>query len=287
LFGAVEFGVCTFDKKGKAMVDFIHEVKSRNEVLFIFGAVCFVFAFVCIAMALLTDVKVLNVSAWIKPMKFALATTIFSWTMAWFAHYLHDWNPSWFNWTVVVMLGFEIIYIAWQAGRGEMSHFNVRTPFHNAMFGAMAFAASAVTLYTGYIAYLFFANDFPELPSHYVWAIRLGLILFVVFSFQGFLMGSRMAHTVGGPDGGPGLPVLNWSTTLGDARVAHFVGMHALQILPVLSFYVFKSTRMTFVVAFIYLMLAVFTLEQALQGRPLVRAHHRTVSTPLHAAQEQ
>lgn len=268
------------------MLDLIHEIRSRNAVLFAFGAICWILAAVLLVLAATTDIKVQNVNAWFKPFKFALATAIFAWTMAWFVHYLRDWNPTWFNWTVVVMLGFEILYIGLQAARGEMSHFNVRTPFYNGMFGMMAFAATVVTVYTAYIAFLFFVGKFPELPSHYVWAIRWGLVIFVVFSFQGFLMGSRMAHTVGGPDGGPGLPVFNWSTTLGDARVAHFVGMHALQILPVLSFYVFKSTRMTFVVAFIYLVLAVFTLVQALQGRPLVRTQHHTESTPLHAGQE-
>jgi hypothetical protein len=85
-------------------------------------------------------------------------------------------------------------------------------------------------------------------------------------------MGSRLTHTIGGADGGDGLPILNWSTRFGDPRVAHFIGMHALQILPILSFYLFKNTKITVIAAVFYMILAAFTLVQALQGKPLFQS---------------
>jgi hypothetical protein len=43
-----------------------------------------------------------------------------------------------------------------------------------------------------YIGLQFFAKGFSDLPDYCVWAIRLGIILFVIFSLEGFVMGSRL-----------------------------------------------------------------------------------------------
>jgi hypothetical protein len=84
------------------------------------------------------------------------------------------------------------------------------------------------------------------------------------------------AHTVGAPDGGPGLPVTGWSTRHGDLRVAHFVGLHALQVLPILTLVAFRGrreqtrVRLTLSAALAYVLVFVALLVQALRGMPLV-----------------
>ncbi len=253
------------------MKTFIQQLQYRNETLFYFGLICFALALIFFVLAKVTTTEVLGVNAWYKPFKFALSLAIYSWTMAWYCYYLPSFNLDLFNWTVVVLWSFEIVYIAIQAGKGQLSHFNLSTPVYALLYSLMAIAASIVTLYTAYVGLLFFNHSFPELPNYYVWAIRLGIVIFVIFSFQGFAMGSRLNHSVGALNDNSNLFVLGWSKTVGDLRVAHFIGMHALQVLPLLSYYLLKNTKLTVGLAVLYGLLALVTLIQALQGRPVIK----------------
>ncbi len=261
------------------MDTFLNALRLRNEPLFFFGLICFGLAVVFLLLARFSSGQVMGINAWVKPTKFAVSLAIYAWTMAWFCH---DLAPSFaikpFNYTVISLLGFELVYIAWQAGRGQLSHFNVSSPAYAGMFALMGIAITIVVFYTAYVGILFFSRDFPNLPDYYVWSIRIGIALFVIFSLEGFAMGGRLAHTVGGADGGPGLPLMNWSTRYGDLRVAHFIGMHTLQVLPLLSFYLLKDLRMTVFVGVLYAVLAGFTLWQALGGRPLAAAGRSSMS---------
>ena len=261
------------------MIDFIQTLKSRNETLFIFGWVCLFIAILFLIFAKTTSTQLYGVNAWYKPFKFAFSTFTFAWAMAWYCSYLPDFNIKLFNWTIIVLLGFEIVYIAIQASKGQLSHYNVSSSFYSAMYSLMALAASLVTIYTAYVGVLFFKHSFPELPNYYVWAIRLGIIVFVIFSFEGFAMGSRMNHSVGALNDNSNWFILGWSKTVGDLRVAHFVGMHALQVLPFLSFYVLKNTKWTIGLSVLYGLLALMTLIQALQGKPLIRQRKEAINS--------
>ena len=254
------------------VISFISQLKARNEFLFYYGILCFVAALFFLIMSKISPVQYNQVSAWYKPFKFAFSTFTFAWAMAWYCHYLPTFNVAMFNWSVVILLSFEIVYIAIMASQGKASHYNVSSPLFSILYSMMALAATLVTLYTAYVGLLFFTNSFPELPHYYLWSIRLGIFIFVVFSFEGFLMGSRMNHSVGLLNDNSTLFILGWSKKVGDLRIAHFVGMHALQVLPILSFYVLKNTRLTWFFAFFYLCLALFVLIQALNGKPLIPA---------------
>ena len=251
---------------------FLSSLALRNAPLYYFGWVCLAGALGCAGLTLFSPTQVTGVNAWVKPLKFFGSIALFVWTMGWYLGYLGP-RPAvaLYTWVVVGTLTFELLCIVGAAANGQRSHFNVSSPFHAAVFAAMGVAIVVTTLWTAYIGLLFCQVSLPGLPPAYLWAIRLGIALFVVFAFEGGLMATRLAHTVGGPDGGPGLLGLNWSTRHGDLRVAHFVGMHALQVLPLLAWYGQFSVRSTVGVALLYGGLAVAMLVLALQGRPLWR----------------
>ncbi len=254
------------------MNSFLAELKTRNSTLFYFGLACLIAALACIVLLVTSNTMVLGINAWIKPMKFFLSTVFFSWTMGWYISYLNEPRTTTiYNWVLITTFMFELIYITWQAAKGELSHFNISSAFHGMMFSLMGIAITIITAWTGYIAFLFWRKPFPQLTESYVWGIRLGLLLFVVFAFAGGLMAARLSHTVGSVmETTEGLPVLNWSRESGDLRIAHFFGMHALQVLPLLGYFIVRTKRSIILISILYAAIVTALLLQALKGVPLI-----------------
>jgi len=250
---------------------FLPELKSRNTILYYIGLTTLIGSGIFAILIQITDTEILGVNAWLKPFKFFLSNTIFVWTMAWLCYYLE--KPSTikaYSWMVTLVMGIELSYIASQSAFGETSHYNMATAYNGIMWAVMGLGITLLTAWTAYIGILFFVKKFPKLTQRYVWGIRFGILLFVIFAFEGFLMANPMSHTIGGVDGGEGLPVTNWSTKHGDLRIAHFFGMHALQIVPLVSFFLTKKTWQTVLFSMVYLGAVTAILLQALAGNPIL-----------------
>lgn len=262
------------------MFQFLFELQSRNKPLFYFSALLFLLSIIFYLLAKVSTIKVAGVNAWFKPFKFACSISIYCATIAWFCYRLPNFNIDFFNWANIGLFGFELGYITIQAARSQESHFNWSTSFYRIMFGGMAIAAIAITSLAVYACMAYFRAAPIGNPSYYNWAVRLSILIFIIFSLEGILIGGRQTHTIGRKPQTTFLPLLKWNMREGDLRVAHFIGMHALQIIPLLSFYLLKNTAAVFILSAIYLFFAVYVLIQALQSKPFIHSKklpHETV----------
>lgn len=171
-----------------------------------------------------------DVAIWAKPAKFMISTALFAATTAWCVGLLPERMRASgavraLAWTVVLTSSFEVAYISLQSALGDGSHHNVRDPLHAALFGLMAVAAVMLTGTQAVLAWLV-ARHSPTRHTVLTRSVVIGLVLtFLLATVSGFLLGGRQ------PPAGVGLPIVGWHLA-GDARPAHFLGVHAQQLLP-------------------------------------------------------
>lgn len=252
--------------------------------------------------ALLVDPReILGAPAWMKPAKFAASIAIYTLTLAWVFTYLRDWPRvrGVVSWVTAVTLLIEIVIIDLQAWRGTTSHFNVGTTLDAVLFSIMGVAIIVQTIAGVAVAVALWKARLPDRALG--WAMRIGMTITIIGAVTGGLMtrptraqlesahaGNRMtvagAHTVGAPDGGPGLPGTGWSREYGDLRVPHFLGLHALQILPLLALAIARRgwpepnrVRAVWAMSASYVSLFAVLLWQALRGQSVIRPDGTTV----------
>ena len=140
----------------------------------------------------------------------------------------------------------EIVCIVLQAARGTTSHYNISTAFDAAVFstmGAMIGLNSALAALFLVLLVLRWRQLRSQTPPLYLGAVSAGLGLFLVGSCVGVMMVQRGAHAVGVADAGAGLPLLDWSREGGDLRIGHALGLHAIQVLPLLAWLLLRGRR--------------------------------------------
>jgi hypothetical protein len=254
---------------------------------------------VLLAAAIVDPKTIAGVNGWIKPLKFAISIAIYAATFLWLLTLVQGrrrWVQLAANITAFALL-VEIVLITLQVVRGTTSHFNMATPFDAAVFSTMGALISIVAVFDLVLAIWLLFQRMPD--PVIAWALRLGVLIAFVGMMVGVLMtagptpeqlsalqaGGPLttigAHSRGVADGGPGLPLVGWSTTGGDLRVGHFVGLHAMQVLPLLAFLltrpamqrrfsVRQRTAFVWTAGLSYLGLTLLTTWQALRSQPLI-----------------
>jgi hypothetical protein len=254
--------------------------------------------FVVSVVGIFADPRIITgAPAWLKPAKFGISTAIYAATLAWLYRYIQVWRGylRFAGWAVSIVFIIEIVIIDLQAARGVTSHFNNATPLDATLFGIMGASIGVLWLASVGIMLALFKQKFED--AAWGWALKLGMAITILGSAAGGLMISPTAaqmqamrehqpvkaigaHTVGAPDGGPGIPGVGWSTEHGDLRAPHFLGMHGIQIIPLFA-WLFARRRVSMVVAASasYLALLVILTWQALRGESLIQPDSGVLSS--------
>lgn len=247
-----------------------------QRALMVAGSVSLALAVLTGFLAMLDSTEILGIDRWIKPMKFFLSITAFLWTMSIYFHFLPTRKiiRQVLTWAMIAIFALEMLVITGQSVRSQPSHFNFSTPLDSSLFSLMGIAIGILTLLMIIVTLLYFIHKIA-LPPAVVLGLRLGLAIMLLGAAQGGYMSSRTGHSVGVRDGGQGLPLVNWSTEGGDLRVAHFLGLHGLQIIPLFALGMHRArpkaaVLLTTLFAVLYVAIFTVVLLQAMAGQPLL-----------------
>jgi hypothetical protein len=230
-------------------------------------------AIVCVALQFADGRAVNGVSTWLKPAKFFSSLAIQFATVGWALSYLPaaEQKARVMRMAIPVMLlmGWgEMLYISFRAARAEASHFNISTPTTQLLYNLMGVGAVLMLVIAGYVGLRLWRHRRDGVMTE---AAAVGLIAGAVLGgLAGAYVGAQLSHSVGGDlSDATGTGFFGWSTTGGDLRIAHFVGMHAAQIVPLAALSGRRS--LVWVAALLCTLITGAVFLQALMGVPLFR----------------
>jgi hypothetical protein len=237
-------------------------------------AIAFAVLFLAVYGLTLFDARLLNgVSLWEKPSKFFLSLAVHMATLAWGMSLLpveaqRSRSIRMATYIFVAAAVFELAYMLFQATRGEASHFNRTTSFHDTMYMLMGLGAVTLTVVTAYFGWRI--RHAGTTPMHFAagWSF---IVSAVTTTLVASYLASDNSHWIGGDQtDATGLPFFHWSTTGGDLRVAHFAALHIMQAVPLIAwFWPDKRIALASLIAGVAIVGGLSA--QALMGLPLLR----------------
>jgi hypothetical protein len=228
---------------------------------------------ICLAL-MLVDARTFNgINVWDKPAKFFLSLSVQFGTVSFALSFLPVAQRGARNirvatWAMIAAGYLEVVYIAFRAARAEASHFNDGSVLAQAFYGAMGIGALTLTFTAFFIGFRVWQHRGRELMAE---AAGLGLMLGMALgTTAGAYLAAQHGHWVGGEmSDAHGLGLIGWSTTGGDLRVAHFVGLHAAQGVPLAA--LSGSRLVVYLVALAFIAATALAFAQAVMGVPLFR----------------
>ena len=125
-----------------------------------------------LVLALVDQRELLGAPLWFKPLKFAISIAAYTAALAWMLGRLPAPALQRTGWAIVAGLWIEIVIIAGQAARGQLSHFNDDGGIGSLLFAIMGAAIAAVFLLNAAVAVRFLRERSDRARSRHRHAVR-------------------------------------------------------------------------------------------------------------------
>jgi hypothetical protein len=254
---------------------------------------------------------IINTPAWSKLFKFSVSVLVMTPALIWAIKITEGKTRRIANIAASVigtMLSLEMILLLIQAIRARPMHFNYTTPLDSALWITMTIGI--FTMFAAFVVLLIAVWRGVRQQPVIAWAVKIGMVITAIGLITPNLSAGPNeaqlkaaqanqpnilfgAHTIGSssaiPDAEPGLPLIGWNTKHGDIRIGHFIGLHALQLIPLFGVWLSKrrllnqnrQLALLGTVGFGYFGVMLLTTWQALRGQSIVSPDALTISVAI------
>jgi hypothetical protein len=253
-----------------AIVHFLKSAKRASPLLWWSSLTMMMGMIICFSLPFFDARLIAGISVWEKPAKFFLSLIVHGITLAWAISLLPQSarGIKTASWIFVTASWTEMAYIVYRASHAELSHFNTSTLAAAILYPMMGVGAVSLVLTGAFIGWRIWQQRGENLMRE---AASVGLMLGASLGlFAGAYLSSHTSHWIGGDmTDATGLPFFHWSTTGGDLRVAHFIGLHVTQVVPLAAL---SESRIVFYTSALAMALAMAgAFAMAVMGIPLFR----------------
>lgn len=221
------------------------ELKKRNFILYTLGINLLILFTIYLFALAICQYNIYELCHWLKPGKFTLSFALYAFTIGWFLYYLKNTLSETtlriLSWMIAATIVLELFVIFAQTTTETTFYSLLNVPasttqgLQRVLYILGNILILSNTAITTYIAVQFF-KPLPVQPEIYLTSIRVSFIVFLLSCLLGILMVLHYGQT--DLDGNSlGLPFTQITTLRSNLISIHFLGIHIMQILPFVTYY--------------------------------------------------
>lgn len=232
-------------------------LKLRNPVLYYLGnCLLALFAMFLIGF-IICHYSVYEFCSWLKPGKFTLSFALYAYALGWFLYYLKETLSEktcrLLTWAIVSVIILEMVVTLIQSTMTTplYSSLEVPLPLTQFLLRGLYKLGNLFIIINASIALFIGAQFFKPLelsPPAYLWSIRASFIVFVLSCFLGLLLVIYYGQPIPDPNN-LNMSFTQLSTLRSNLITMHFLGVHSLQLIPFMVYYLQKYLGKKFLIS--------------------------------------